>query len=231
MLGGRALDVGWWPRGRGRRALKHARLFTLGGSVRICPSLVPRRPGQVPALLAAPEGGQQSGSARPVEGEPLVVNQADGGAQLGWRAWLQGGRPGLAPESGDEQRRHAQVMVEILTRCEDLHRVWLIQLDEQHRTERLANAAAVYHWYLSGLRDRLTTMQAPPSLRAWHDMLVRTVDAAHRATKLISQGYRFHNVRRICDGGVLLEEAQAHAEAIREAIGPIAVEPPQQGVA
>jgi hypothetical protein len=34
----------------------------------------------------------------------------------------------------------------------------------------------------------------------------------------MSHGYRFNNVRRICDGGVLLEEALGQAGAVRDAL-------------
>jgi hypothetical protein len=59
----------------------------------------------------------------------------------------------------------------------------------------------------------------------WHEGLVGAVEAAFRATQLLSSGYRFHNVRRICDGGVLLEEAQAQARVVRDALAPFALPP------
>lgn len=118
----------------------------------------------------------------------------------------------------DAQRGYVAVALELLARCEELHQGWLEQLDEQRRPERLANAAAVYHWYLSRLRERLGTVEAPPSLAAWHEALAGALDSAARATQLMSHGYRFHNVRRICDGGVLLEEALGQAVAVRDAL-------------
>jgi hypothetical protein len=119
----------------------------------------------------------------------------------------------------DAQRGYVTVALELLARCEELHQGWLEQLDEQRRLERLANAAAVYHWYLSSLRERLGRVEAPPALGAWHEALAAALDSAARATQLMSHGYRFHNVRRICDGGLMLEEALGQAVAVRDALG------------
>jgi GAF domain-containing protein len=127
--------------------------------------------------------------------------------------------PDAAEPADDAQGAYAQVALELLARCEELHRGWLEQLDEQRRNERLANAAAVYHWYLSSLRERLDAVEAPPALGAWHEALAAALDSMARATQVLSHGYRFHNVRRICDGGLLLEEALAQAVAVRDALG------------
>ena len=148
------------------------------------------------------------------------------GTGKGWRRVFGGAPPAEAEASSDAGGDYAAVALELLKRCEDLHQEWLEQLDEQRRHERLANAAAVYHWYLSSVRDRLQDLQAPPTLSVWHEGLVGAVEAALRATQLLSSGYRFHNIRRICDGGVLLEEAQAQARAVREALAPLALPPP-----
>ena len=135
--------------------------------------------------------------------------------------WIRlfGRSPGADGSPADDaQRGYAEVALELLARCDELHRGWLEQLDEQRRHERLANAAAIYHWYLSALRERLGTVEAPPSLRAWHEALAAALDSAGRATQLMSHGYRFYNVRRICDGGVLLEEALGQAAAVRDGL-------------
>jgi len=134
--------------------------------------------------------------------------------------WLRliGRRPDRGTSGDDVQRGYVVVALELLARCEELHQGWLEQVDEQRRHERLANAAAVYHWYLSTLRERLGSVDAPPSLSAWHEALAGALDSAARATQLMSHGYRFHNVRRICDGGLLLEEALSQAVAVRDAL-------------
>ena len=153
------------------------------------------------------------------------------------RPWLRLLGRGNRPDDGqadDAQRGYVRVALELLARCEELHQHWLEQVDEQRRNERLANAAAVYHWYLRSLRERLDTLEAPPSLGAWHDALSSAFEGATRATQLMSQGYRFHNVRRICDGGLLLEEALGQAVAVRDALtrlrklSPLAVPAPAE---
>ena len=125
----------------------------------------------------------------------------------------------------EAQAGYARAALELLARCEELHQHWLEELDEQRRNERLANAAAVYHWYLSELRERLSGVEVPPSLGTWHEVLLAALDAAYRATHLMSHGYRFHNVRRICDGGLLLEEARSQVVAVRDALDRLAGQP------
>jgi hypothetical protein len=113
-------------------------------------------------------------------------------------------------------RAYAEAVLHLLARCEALHHRWVEQLEEQRRSDRLANAAAVYRWYLNHLQEALARLEAPPPLASSHAALAAALAAAYRATQLLSQGYRFHNVRRICDGGVLLEDARAQGQAIRQ---------------
>src|SRR5262249_49304102 len=148
------------------------------------------------------------------------------GTGKGWRRVFGGAPPAEAVAPIDAGGEYAVAALELLKRCEDLHQEWLEQLDEQRRNERLANAAAVYHWYLSSVRDRLQSLQPAPALSIWHEGLVGAVEASFRAPQLLSSGCRFHNVRRICDGGVLLEEAQAQARLVRDALAPLALPPP-----
>ncbi|HZR97828.1 MAG TPA: hypothetical protein VFE37_03920 [Chloroflexota bacterium] len=135
--------------------------------------------------------------------------------------WIRlfGRGDGDAADSADDvAREYAAVALELLARCDELHQRWLEQLEEQSRHERLANAAAVYYWYLSSLRERLQRLEAPPALRAWHEALSAALDGATRATQLMSHGYRFHNVRRICEGSLLLDDALGQAVAVRDAL-------------
>jgi len=123
---------------------------------------------------------------------------------------------GDAPD--DAQRGYVEAALVLLARCEALHRDWLEQVDEQRRNERLANAAAVYHWHLRGLLDRLAAVEVPRALDAWHEALTGSLESAASATRLMSHGYRFNNVRRICDGGARLEDALGQAVAVRDAL-------------
>lgn len=155
------------------------------------------------------------------------MSDASRASRGGWWPWQSPDHtsvPEAAPDS-DARRDYALAVLEMLARSDELHARWLAASEEERRTDRLANAAAVYAWYLSGLSDRLATLQAPRALAPWHEALAAALTAAARAARQISQGYRFHEVRRICDGGVLLEKARAEAAAVREALAPLA-EPP-----
>ena len=55
--------------------------------------------------------------------------------------------------------------------------------------------------------------------RGWHRVLVASLDAAVEATRLIGSGYRFANVRRVCDGELLLAEAREQLGAVRGVLG------------
>jgi hypothetical protein len=157
---------------------------------------------------------------------PDEVSVAEQQASRAWWPWRRGeAGDGGGPALNEAQQGYARVALELLARCDELHERWLEQVDEQRHNERLANAAAVYHWYLSGIRERLTAAEVPPSLGTWHEVLLTALDGAYQATRLMSHGYRFHDVRRICDGGLLLEEARAQVVAVRDALAKLAGQP------
>jgi hypothetical protein len=112
---------------------------------------------------------------------------------------------------------YTSAALELLTRWEDLHQHWLVAVDEQRRNERLANAAAVYRWQLNAIGAQLEALTVPPAVATWHEALVKALGVASSGTRLLSHGYRFHNVRMICDGGLLLEEACERARVVRDA--------------
>jgi hypothetical protein len=143
-----------------------------------------------------------------------------GGAGGGWR-WgaLFGRRAPPTPVVGDDAvHGYADVALDLLACWEQYHERWLLALEVQRRSERLANAAAVYRWQLNAVVGRLEGLTVPPALRAWHDALLEAFGAASRGTHLLSHGYRFHVVRTICDGGVLLEDAREQQHAVRNAL-------------
>jgi hypothetical protein len=151
-------------------------------------------------------------------GEARVSQSVGAASGSRWRA-LFGRRPSPSPVLGDEAvRGYVQVALDLLARWEELHERWLIALDEQRRTERLANAAAVYRWQLNAVLARIEALPVPSTLRTWHDALLEALGAASRGTHLLSHGYRFHVVRTICDGGVLLEDAREQQQAVRDAL-------------
>ena len=146
-----------------------------------------------------------------------MLEDAPGRGRWSWRRLLPG-RSAPAEASDEALRGYARMALDLLAQCEALHQHWLEELDEQRRSERLANAAAVYRWYLNGLHERLVGTDAPRAVDRSHEALVAALEAAARATLLLSQGYRFHNVRRICDGGALLEDAREQAQAVQRAL-------------
>jgi hypothetical protein len=151
-------------------------------------------------------------------GEARVTDTVGAASGSRWRS-IFGRRPSPGPVLGDEAvRGYVQVALDLLARWEELHERWLVALDEQRRTERLANAAAVYRWQLNAVLARFEALPVPSALRAWHDALLEALGAASRGTHLLSHGYRFHVVRIICDGGLLLEEAREQEQAARDAL-------------
>jgi hypothetical protein len=147
-----------------------------------------------------------------------VSQSASAGGGWHWGA-LFGRRPAPGPAVGDDAvHGYADVALDLLARWEEYHERWLLALEEQRRNERVANAAAVYRWQLNAVRTRLESLTVPPALRAWHDALMEAFGAASRGTHLLSHGYRFHVVRTICDGGVLLEDAREQQQAVRDAL-------------
>src|SRR5438105_4497638 len=151
-------------------------------------------------------------------GEARVTESVGAASGSRWRS-IFSRRPQPGPVLGDEiMRGYAQVALDLLAHWEELHERWLMALDEQRRTERLANAAAVYRWQLNAVLARFEALAVPSALRAWHDALLEALGAASRGTHLLSHGYRFHIVRTICDGGLLLEEAREQEQAARTAL-------------
>lgn len=144
-----------------------------------------------------------------------VSGRGLGGWWRGFRDWLPRSSGAVADES---RPAYVRVALDVLGRCDELHQQWLEQAEEQRRHERLANAAAVYHWRLHALRERLRDVAPPPGLRGWHRVLVASLDAAVHATRLLSSGYRFSNLRRICDGGLLLDEARTQNGTVRDVL-------------
>jgi hypothetical protein len=141
---------------------------------------------------------------------------AAGGSR--WRTLFTRRAPPSPVLSDEAVRGYVQVALDLLARCEELHERWLVALDEQRRNERLANAAAVYRWQLTAVLARLEALPVPSTLQAWHDALLEALGAASRGTHLLSHGYRFHVVRTICDGGLLLEEAREQQQALRDVL-------------
>ena len=147
-----------------------------------------------------------------------MLKLARGGGRGGWTGLFGRAQRGTEDDASASQAVYVETALAVLARWEELHSQWLTQIDEQRRNERLANAAAVYRWHLNALRERLRDTPAPDRLRPANELLQAVLDAAYHGTGLLSRGYRFHIVRCLCDGGLLLEEARAEAAAVRASL-------------
>jgi hypothetical protein len=121
-----------------------------------------------------------------------------------------------APASEEARRTYLALALDLLARADALHAEWCTELEERRQHEQLANAAAVYHWRLHVLRERLRLAGVPPALQGWHRVLLASLDDACHGLRLISSGYRYYYVRRICQGERLLDEARQQVAAVRD---------------
>jgi hypothetical protein len=74
-------------------------------------------------------------------------------------------------------------------------------LRDSVENEPLANAASICRWELMVLRERLSAISGPSTLREVQAESIRDVDGAAAAAHMLGNGYRFHNLDRICQGG------------------------------
>jgi hypothetical protein len=81
----------------------------------------------------------------------------------------------------------------------------LESLRQSVENEPLANAASICRWELLVLRERIRETSVPGTLRSTQAEAIRAVDAAAAAAHMLGNGYRFHNLDRICQGGETLE--------------------------
>lgn len=133
-----------------------------------------------------------------------------------WRALGRLTTGGGTSASDAARRGYLALALDVLARADAWHAEWRAAMDEQHQHEQLANAAAVYHWRLHVLRDRLRVAAVPSSLQGWHRVLLASLDDACHALRSISGGYRYYHVRRICEGELLLDEARQQVAAVRD---------------
>jgi hypothetical protein len=80
----------------------------------------------------------------------------------------------------------------------------------------LANAASICRWEILQLRERVAELDVPPPHDTVHTEVVRRLEEAADAARLLSSGHRFHNLERICDGGQALDDNLAALSALKE---------------
>jgi hypothetical protein len=79
-----------------------------------------------------------------------------------------------------------------------------------------ANAASICRWEMLQLRERVAELDVPPPHHTVHTEVVRRLDEAAAAARLLSSGHRFHNLERICDGGQALDDHLAALSDLKD---------------
>jgi hypothetical protein len=114
----------------------------------------------------------------------------------------------------DETREPAATAVELLPGIEgaaEVGRRFAARIHGIEDSQPLANAASICRWELLVLRERVLELSAGPKLRGLQTEIVRHLDEAAAAARILSSGYRFHSLDRICAGGQALDD---HLEAL-----------------
>jgi len=78
-------------------------------------------------------------------------------------------------------------------------------------SQALANAASICRWELLVLRERILQLGVTTQCQALQAEIVRHLEDAAAAARVLSSGYRFHSLDRICEGGQALDD---HLEAL-----------------
>lgn len=86
-------------------------------------------------------------------------------------------------------------------------------LRDSVENEPLANAASICRWELLVLRERIAELGGAGAPRPAQAETIRAVDGAAAAAHVLGNGYRFHNLDRICQGG---EALAAHLHALEQ---------------
>lgn len=78
-----------------------------------------------------------------------------------------------------------------------------------------ANAASVCRWELGRLRDRAKRVDVAGKDRSHRAAIVRHLDEGITAAQILSAGFRFHSLDRICRGGADLDDRLAELARLR----------------
>ncbi len=119
-----------------------------------------------------------------------------------WRASHGAARSGV--NQTDAELAAARDLVDAIGRAIGAGQRLMDSLRDSVENEPLANAASICRWELMVLRERIMEINGPSSLRAAQAESVRSVDGAAAAAHMLGNGYRFHNLDRICQGGEAL---------------------------
>lgn len=117
-------------------------------------------------------------------------------------AWRGLWRP--ATTSGLAASRHA-----LLTVLEDVTEVadqLADQVSASDDNQPKANAASICRWELGRLKERVLQIPANGADTAQQTAVVHHLDEGMIAAQILSTGYRFHSLDRICRGGRTLDD-------------------------
>ena len=78
-----------------------------------------------------------------------------------------------------------------------------------------ANAASICRWELLVLRDRVLGQDLGPRRHLIQMEIARHLEAAAAAARTLSNGYRFHSLDHVCDGGQALDDHLAALANLR----------------
>ena len=84
----------------------------------------------------------------------------------------------------------------------------------------LANAASIYRWELLMLRERVLELDIPDRYNSARSQLAQRLDEAASAARVLSYGYRFHSLDRICNGSQALDEHLSALQRLRSRLIP-----------
>lgn len=66
------------------------------------------------------------------------------------------------------------------------------------------------------IRERVAELEVPPPHRTVRSEVVRRLEEAAAAARVLSSGHRFHNLDRICDGGQALDDHLAALSMLKQ---------------
>jgi len=127
-----------------------------------------------------------------------------------WSLWRTGN------DEPEERVETPPALVDCLEKATDVGRRFAEQVAASSDQQPLANAASICRWEILQLRDRVAELEVPPPHQPVHTEVVRRLDHAAAAARLLSSGHRFHNLERICDGGQALDDNLAALTALKE---------------
>jgi hypothetical protein len=87
-------------------------------------------------------------------------------------------------------------------------------------SQALANAASILRWELLVLRERVLELDVPGRYSKARSEIAQRLDGAASAAQVLSYGYRFHSLDRICNGSQALDEHLAALQRLRARLIP-----------